>query len=82
MKYLNEDEKYKYYINYYEDIPVKFFFDKVTKEMLIDGNSVATLLGFKDFDEMIYSDERYINKFLDGLKDGRIITIRDSDEDN
>lgn len=43
---------------------------------------MANVLGYKDFNEMISSNEKYMDKFLDGLKDGQIITINDPDEDD
>jgi hypothetical protein len=80
MKYIGEDEKYKYYIDYFNCNPVKFIVDKETDSLNVDGDSVARILGFTDFEEMISSDEDYMNIFLDELKNGGI-TIRDDDED-
>jgi hypothetical protein len=80
MKYLGEDEKYKYYIDYFNGNPMKFIVDKETDSLNVDGDSVAQLLGFNDFEEMINSSDDYMNLFLDELKNGGI-TIRDDDED-
>ncbi|MCK5136625.1 MAG: hypothetical protein KAR19_12605 [Bacteroidales bacterium] len=74
MRFLNEDDQYQYFSANFQDQPVRFMQDKVTGEIFIDSEDVANVLGFVNVGDMLNSDEKLMNTYLDEFKKGKIIT--------
>lgn len=63
LEFLNETERYVYFRNFFQGTEVIFVQDKKKPgELMISGESIAKVLGYGSFQEMISSD-----KILDSL---------------
>jgi prophage antirepressor-like protein len=74
MKLVNSDTRFDYFIDYFQGIEVKIKKDKLTQQIYFNSESVAQCLGFSNTAEMIQSNEKSTNIFLDGMNKGEVIT--------
>ncbi|SFF25796.1 hypothetical protein [Spirosoma endophyticum] len=54
---IHYDDKYEYYLSYFEGIPVKILRDRKTGEILFDAGSVAECLGYESTQAMMSDDQ-------------------------
>ena len=73
MRLINTDARYDYYIDYFQGIEVRMKKDKLTQQIYYSSDSVAKILGFNNFDEMIQSNSDVTNLFLDGMNIGLVL---------
>lgn len=73
MKLINIDEQFDYYIDYFQGIEVRMKKDKLTQQIYYSSDSVAKILGYKNTDEMIQSNNVVTNVFLDGINKGSVL---------
>lgn len=74
MKYINSDNDFDYYTDIFEGIEVRMQKNRKTQELYFNTESVALILGFKNADEMLQSNQEITNGFLDGMNNETVIS--------
>lgn len=67
MKILHQNDKEIITLGYYQGKPVRFHYDKATKEVHVNADDLAKALGFEGQEEMMSSDEG-LDAFLEYQK--------------
>ncbi|QIP12235.1 hypothetical protein G8759_06130 [Spirosoma aureum] len=69
------DEKYEYYLDYFQGTPVKILRDRQTGEILFDAGSVAECLGYKSTQAMM-SDNRVLDTIYEHMQQTGVSPLR------
>jgi len=72
MKYLYSNKDDDVYEFDYEGIPIRFCKNRITKEVTVNADDVAKVLGFNNIQDMMMSSQDLMNAFLDAMNKGFI----------
>ena len=70
-----EDKNYIQFMDYFEGNQMRFSLNKKNGEFLINSDDVAKALGFESMDELLQSNPKMADIFLDGMNNGKVKKI-------
>lgn len=75
MRIIGEDKEYIYFVDFFEGKQMRFSLNKKTDEVLLNSEDMAVALGFNSLSELLESNPKIADAYLDCMNNGMVKKI-------